>query len=1168
MFIDLDTRSRIRTLINDSDNPTRVEKVTVEAMRAKLRYTKKCVTLDKLKTLKKMRIGTTIIEQIAKKVEGEDSKRRKETVVYIVDRQTSNVTKLVKELKQISFQRSKEMLRELSGEWRKDEARKILRVQADREWKRGKERVKNSTEFLKKKFGSRDAREMTVPESDRQIGEEEGEEPIGDENDMRVEISRDLTENEMNEMKKEEKAVTEGIEIDEDEEAYLNIPKSLADHADLDEIKTMNDINIMGDKIRWSLREEEEKRKKNEGKQAMSREEEEEETEKEAKLKRIVDEEAKTVEFAKKRVTSMKSCTRITLPQTLGGATEAKIDTLVGGLTDAVRREAKRRKGVRNKSVYTESELRGKEKIKKREKAGELVVVSTDKSGKRAGLETERYRQKVAAHTIGDTIVTVAEVDKIETDMSALAQSVARSLRIGENWGHTSRVKQACKTKFSKVPTLDIMLKDHKGGDNLPARPVCRSSNSPNGVLGDIVSDYLEILANEKAAENGTEVRSTEEMCAKLVKVNDRIRAEKRARGDRSEDEEDEVEKVIGSMDVAALYPSIDIERSMKIIEKNIIESKLDVDVSVSDMNNHIVSTHSQSEIDEKGLSDVCSRRRSNRGTRPGITGAMMTGTDKERDECQSWDPPVREPNSIEKKKMLAMVICQSASFVMTNHVYSTEDVIRKQSKGGAIGLRMTGEIARIVMLEFDSILRARLAALGIEEWTYGRYVDDTNTVVTVLPVGTRYNPITKELEVTEEATESDKELEDDSRTFSVIQKVANDIWPEIQWTVDVPSNHDHKRMPMLDMQVGMEGGEVVYEFFEKKMNTPYCIPARSAHSWSTKRSTLVQEGVRRMLNTSRNSSVMVRKEIMEKWDLKLRYSGYSYKFREAVISAALGIYKCKLMEDSKEGGRPLYRNAEYKKEERRKEKEKKSVTWYRGKGEVPNLAPLIVDPTEGGQLKKELARICNLFKETHNIGVLLMERGGQKSSSDIRSNPLGTKLCKRENCPICREENSKGGCQGGGVGYEHQCNTCLTETGKITLYHGESSKSGYERGLQHADGLRKEKEDNVMWKHSAIHHGGVHAKFTMKITGRFAKCLERQEDEGTRVRESKADILMNSMTQWHQPPIKRVVVMRGNVNQDQIGAELLEAGGQNSRTAGRGARGQVRGRGRGRTAR
>jgi hypothetical protein len=393
--------------------------------------------------------------------------------------------------------------------------------------------------------------------------------------------------------------------------------------------------------------------------------------------------------------------------------------------------------------------------------------------------------------------------------------------------------------------------------------------------------------------------------------------------------------------------------------------------------------------------------------------------------------------------------------------------------------------------------------------------------------------------------------------------KNVNDIWPEIKWTMDVPSNYANLRMPMLDTQVGMENGEVVFEYYEKKMNTPYCIPARSAHSWSIKRSSLIQEGVRRMLNTSRNSPSSVRKEIMERWDLKLRYSGYLYKFRETVIAAAIGVYGGKVQESEREGGTPLYRDSSWKRDQRRRDKEKKATSWYRGERAVPNLAPLIVDPTEGGILKKDLGRICDLFRETHQIGVLIMERGGLKSSSDVRSNPLGTRLCKRQNCPICREEGSKGGCQGGGIGYQHECVTCKEETGTVTLYHGESSKSGYERGLQHEEAFKKEKLDNVMWKHSAIHHEGVHARFKMSITGRFAKCLERQEDEGTRVRESKADILMNSQTQWHQPPIKRVVILRGNINQDQIGADqLLGAGGetQSSNTAGRGNRGRGRG--------
>jgi hypothetical protein len=1210
MFIDMDTRARTREISNECDDPKRVEDAMVEAIKSKIRYTKKCVTLDKLRVLTKMRVGTSLIEQTAKQVEGGGGERRRETVLFILQRQTSNVLKSMKKLKQVSFQKVKEMLKMIKTEWRKDEARQVMRVTAEREWMRGKERMRKSVEFLKNKFGREKSddnmiiresvEEMTATGDDdlqpqphtppinpphptppppcdsRETARSGSASHIGHNTDdgIRVRISEDLSPSEMIELRKDEKAVVEGLEIDEDERAYLNVPKSLADHGEFDIMKTMTDINIMGDKMRWSLREKEARRNDDGSPQTLSKEEEEEERVKTAKMTRIINKEEKTVSFAKMRVTSMKSCTRITLPQPLEGNTEAKIDTLIGGLTDAARREAKRAKlKAKKASVYTESEIRGRDQIKKREKNKEGVMTSTDKSGKRGFLSTEKYREKVAKHTNKDVIVTVAEVDDIERNMSALAQSVARSLKVGMNWGHKERVKSACVTKFSKIPSLDIMLKDHKGGDDLPTRPVCRSASSPNGVLGDLVSDFLKILADEKAAETGTEVRSTEEMCAALEEVNAKVREERVRRGgdaDTPNNNETDIEIVIGSMDVSALYPSLDIDRAAVVIEKMIMESKLAVDVDVDEMSTYIVSTHKQEEIDRKGLGDVCHTRRYHTNVRPGITGKAMTGNDKEKEDCQSWIPPVRAPNVSEKKKMLAVVIGHATKFVMNNHVYTNDDIIRKQVGGGAIGLRLTGEIARIIMIEFDSLLRAKLTSLQIHEWMYGRYVDDANCVASVLPLGTRYNKETDNLEIEIDAIESDRLLKPDLRTFTIIQEVANSIWPEIQWTMDVPSNHDDGMMPMLDTQVCVRNNQVMFEFYEKAVNTPYCIPERSAHSWKIKRSSLIQEGVRRMLNTSRNSSARTRRDVMESWDRKLRYSGYKYRFREQIISAALGIYKDKIEEDAKDGGRPLYRTKDWMREERDEEKELKSTNWYKGQGEVPNLAPLIVDPTEGGVMRKEMSRICELFRETHKIGVLVQERGGVRSSMDVRSDPLGTRLCKRDNCPICRTEGSKGGCQGGNVGYQHQCKLCddiKDDSGKgtLALYIGETSKSGYERGLQHAAGLLKKKDDNVMHKHMMIHHQGLEPNFVMTVTGRFKGCLPRQEDEGTRLRESKAKILLNSKMQWHQPAISRVIVVRGNSNDDQIGAPQPDQDAQGARGTGRGRRGRGRGGARGR---
>jgi hypothetical protein len=85
-----------------------------------------------------------------------------------------------------------------------------------------------------------------------------------------------------------------------------------------------------------------------------------------------------------------------------------------------------------------------------------------------------------------------------------------------------------------------------------------------------------------------------------------------------------------------------------------------------------------------------------------------------------------------------------------------------------------------------------------------------------------------------------------------------------------------------------------------------------------------------------------------------------------------------------------------------------------------------------------------------------------------------------------------------------------------------------------------------------------------MSITGRFKRCLVRQEDEGTRLSESKADILLNSKMQWHQPAISRVIMIRGNSNDDQIGAAAPTQTTQGAPGRGRRGRGRDGGRGRG----
>ena len=81
--------------------------------------------------------------------------------------------------------------------------------------------------------------------------------------------------------------------------------------------------------------------------------------------------------------------------------------------------------------------------------------------------------------------------------------------------------------------------------------------------------------------------------------------------------------------------------------------------------------------------------------------------------------------------------------------------------------------------------------------------------------------------------------------------------------------------------------------------------------------------------------------------------------------------------------------------------------------------------------------------------------------------------------------------------------------------------------------GHKMEEEDNALWKHCQLEHGGEKVEFSMKVLGSFQSSMARQVNEGVRIKTSKADCLMNSKSEFHQHPVVRVVPMRG-IQQEQ----------------------------------
>ena len=1138
--------SKIREVTNDLEDHRVVNKMIEEALKMKLKYTRRIVSRDKMVYLKRNRIGTSRIESLAKQVEGCE-RRNPNTVAFIVEKQLNGLVKEINTLKALIFTKDKIIKQRLSNHWRIEMYTSLWKLETSRAWHNLKQEATRSRQHLHDKFKHNNKGDIVK------------------EGDIEVKLSEDLSEElRISATSEQNIPVSLGVDITANEKLFLSLPQHLSDHATFDRIKALTDTALMGTKFRMSTL----SRLKT-GltiQQHNDRTAQQKETDiiNEVNSTKVYDFNSKSASFSNMRVTSMKTCRRVKITEPLPEQEEAQIQAVISAVENAINLEASRNKSMRVKtSTLTKSEALGLKSLKKRTKLGQAAIVATDKSGKLSVIDKINYDRLVAEHTSKDEIIDQDEVVRLETVLSATSSSLARVLKIGNKWNQQDRVQSAAKSTLSSVPPLAILLKDHKPGPNKPVRPLCRSSESPNGPLSEITSDVMCLVANELNSRQKTEVKSTEEMCAILDSINERIEPDYSCFEQCGPVEQDKLSEhnlsqhpntlppiVIGSMDVKALYPSLDIEHSSSIIEKLIRNSQVNFDVEVLDMALHIAATNTQLQIDNMGLTEVIHTRKHKNGPRPLIISKSVTGTDTERDIQDSWIPPQRTPTMEETKQMLALVISQAVTLVMRSHVYTNSDNIWKQLFGGAIGIRATCEVAKLVMLEHDRILWSKVAEAGIIKVDSGRYVDDENPTFRPVPFGSRL--INGKVTVVDQHIQSDKLIPHDKRTFDIVLEIANSIWSNIQFTREVPSESPTGYIPVLDMQVAInQFGQISRRFYSKPMNTPFTILARSVHSWQVKRSTLTQEGVRRMLNTSTNTPSHARNQILQDWDMKMNLSGYTKSFRGNVISSAIQIYHQKLL-TAQQGGQPVHRPSGWEAARRDMDKHINTHTWYHGKSKTQNQAPLIIDSTATGKLESDIKSILSEASRKSNINIKLVVRGGRKISKNAPSDPFASRLCDRESCQVCTSVDSKGGCKQASIGYTLSCDPCHLNQIEAT-YQGESSKSAFERGLQHSKGLLKKAEDNPIWKHSQLHHNSDNKiGFSMQVTGRFSKPMIRQENEAIRIRESQAVHEMNSRSEYHQPVIIRLIPTSSNSQVDQTGtpASIMDPRHYNKRKA------------------
>ena len=121
----------------------------------------------------------------------------------------------------------------------------------------------------------------------------------------------------------------------------------------------------------------------------------------------------------------------------------------------------------------------------------------------------------------------------------------------------------------------------------------------------------------------------------------------------------------------------------------------------------------------------------------------------------------------------------------------------------GPIGLELTGVLAQLFMVWWDRELGDRLARIGLKLWTYKRYVDDINNIMTPPKLEVRFDG--DKLIEDEKSVEENRALDADKRTMRLFQSVANSIHPSIKVEIDCPSRHYDGKLPILDPKVWIE---------------------------------------------------------------------------------------------------------------------------------------------------------------------------------------------------------------------------------------------------------------------------------------------------------------------------------------------------------------------------
>ena len=678
-----------------------------------------------------------------------------------------------------------------------------------------------------------------------------------------------------------------GITLNENEQKTLSLPPKFAMYEEIRAEKCEAEIEKGMAKLRWNRRKEED------GEQTRQH---------------AFDIDTKTMNYRHLRPTEMKYNKRVYLPKQMSEEEEVKALNLKNMLMQEIEEYSKNNKNKMRMSNLKRKERDGLKSLKKRCKNG-LVVSQTDKSGKFSADSKDNYIKSMEEHVLKDEDITEEVHTKAQKEANAHSIFWSRMLCISSETGkgeaqrhiNQQRAKNNLLVEGSELPPVYGLRKDHKKTNDMnkgpPLRPVCSATTAYNSKLAHLVNTYLaRIWKNE--SEN---CASTEELLAEFQQINEKGIDQ---------------DCFVGSADVVALYPSLDIDSVVKVIGEMIIKSEIKLEgINYEEVGLYLSIHRKQDELKELGLQRICPKRKRKQGRPPTLTGQAAANPS---DRKETWQPGEAPKTEEERRKMVSEAFKIILKFLLQNHMYTFNDEKKRQRNGGPIGLVLTDAVAKVYMTWWDRKVKEKAMKEGMEIILYRRYVDDINVIAR----------INKDYE-----NENEREQEG----MEMFKRIGDSIDNSIKLEIDYPSRHEDGKMPLLDVKVWMEEIDskkessqeqkikkkaIRYEHYRKSMASRMTVHARSAIPENQKRNIITQEVIRILKNCSRELPWEIKVKHLEQLSLRLQYSGYDMKFRREVIDSGVKAYR-KMIENDKQNVIPLYRTREWKRNNRENEKNK-----------------------------------------------------------------------------------------------------------------------------------------------------------------------------------------------------------------------------------------------------